>query len=367
MTEISIEKQRSPFSHRRRHPQRKGYILVATSLGMMFILGVGGLAIDVGRMYIAKNEAQAYVDSAALAAAAQLDNSLTGITRAQTAVSQTPMKWNLGTTGFSGVTTSFSTSDTGTFVSTPPNPPTAYDFVRVVANIQIPMYLLRPLVGPLSSIAASSVAGRQFLTTFPGGEFPFSPYTRKGYEGASPDDAVDPYGFKVGNSYTLHWGAPGDKSTCGTDKNAPTLATNGNVRGYCCAGSAVDIRGAVVGLGTIPVTIGDPLPMDNATRDNVNTTIGYRVQYDSDSASTSYAQYRSRGTGNRVRVVVVPVNAGPPSYINVGFAAFFLDRPDKYFPLNGNDSACGEYIGAWVPGSSTNTGGSGAYKIRLYQ
>ena len=45
---------------------RRGYITVMTCLSLAFLLAVSGLAIDVGRMYITKNEAQAYVDSAAL-------------------------------------------------------------------------------------------------------------------------------------------------------------------------------------------------------------------------------------------------------------------------------------------------------------
>ena len=65
--------------------EKRAYILVATALSLPFLLGVGGLAIDIGRMYITKNEAQAYVDSASLAAARQLDGTSAGITRATTA------------------------------------------------------------------------------------------------------------------------------------------------------------------------------------------------------------------------------------------------------------------------------------------
>ena len=47
----------------------RGYILVALTLGMVFLLGMAGLAIDVGRMYITKSEAQSFADSAAFSAA----------------------------------------------------------------------------------------------------------------------------------------------------------------------------------------------------------------------------------------------------------------------------------------------------------
>src|SRR5215470_5360025 len=93
--------------------RRRGYILVATTLSLSFLLGVCGLAIDIGRMYIAKNEAQAYVDSAALAAARQLDGSPAGITRASSAVGGDTDKWRFDTQSFTSVTTTFSTSANG--------------------------------------------------------------------------------------------------------------------------------------------------------------------------------------------------------------------------------------------------------------
>jgi hypothetical protein len=65
--------------------------------------------------------------------------------------------------------------------------------------------------------------------------------------------------------------------------------------------------------------------------------------------------------------VVVVVNGGPPNYTAVGFATFFLLPANSYNGLNGNQSACAEYIGAsWTEGvRMPPTGGSGAYHIRL--
>jgi Flp pilus assembly protein TadG len=350
--------------------RRSGYILIATSLALLFLLGAAGLAVDIGRMYITKNEGQAYVDSAALAAVSKLDGTAAGITRAQAAVSANTAKWRFETSPFTNVTTTFSTSDTGTFTATPPNPPTGYYFAKVAVSMDLPMYLIRVVSGPSARIDAVAIAGRQVITHIPGGEFPFSPYTRKGYPGAVPDDPDDPYGFKVGNDYTLHWGAPGNKSKCGTPRedSVPNLAVNGNIRAYCCAGDASSAREAIVGVATEPVTIGQSVPMDNAQRDTLNATIAERVLFDSDYTSSSYAQYLARGLGNRVRVVVVPINGGPPDYIALGFAGFFLKNAHDYQTLNGNDAACAEYIGAWVMGGTPETpGGTGAFKLRLFQ
>ena len=175
----------------------RGYIFIAMALSMAFLLGVLGLGIDLGRMYIAKTEAQAYVDSASLAAAQQLDGTSAGITRANNAVSGDTNQWRFDTSPFSGVTVAYGTSATGPFTTTPPNPPTGYSFAQVVASVSVPMYLIRVLTGPSSSVVASAVSGDVPITTLPSGVFPFSPFTREwtGVQNggvAQPDNASDP-------------------------------------------------------------------------------------------------------------------------------------------------------------------------------
>jgi len=67
---------------RRRFKQR-GYILLSVGSGAIVLLGAVGLAVDLGRMYIVKGEAQTFADSAALAAVLELDSTSAGITRAR--------------------------------------------------------------------------------------------------------------------------------------------------------------------------------------------------------------------------------------------------------------------------------------------
>jgi hypothetical protein len=320
-------------------------------------------------MYVTKNEAQAFADSAAIAAVRELDNTTDGINRAKAAVSANPNRWQFANTVFSSVTTTFATAEAGPYTATPPNPPLNYQYARVVTTVDLPMYLIRVVSGPTAQIAAGAVAGKSPMTSTPGGGFPFSPYTRKGYPGAVPDDAGDPFGFSLGNLYTLRWGAPGDKTTCGTDGDVVNLASNGSIRGYCCVhGSAAAIREAIVGGQTDPITIGQSVPMDNGAKNTEMTAIALRVQLDSDQTSAHYTDYFNNGTGNGARVVMVPVNGGPPDHIALGFAGFFLLPPGEYTKLNGNESACAEYIGAWVGGvPRPPTGGSGAYRIRLFR
>lgn len=308
---------------------------------------MAGLAVDIGRMYVTKSEAQSFADSAAFSAALQLDGTAAGVTRATTAVANNPKQWQFQTSAFTNVQTAFGTSSTGPWV-TNPNPATNYYFAQVQTSVSLPMYLIGALGASSSTIAAGAVAGRIAETSVPGGEFPFSPYTRI----ASPDNASDPFGYQVGNDYTLRWGAPGNNTTCGTDATQPNLATNGFYRGYCCvAQSAANVTQAIVGGATDPMTVGNPVEMDNGAQNVQPQDIGDRVNMDSDTTSTTYAQYLANGTGNGERVVMTPVNNGPPNFDVVGFAGFFLLNANYYSNIHGNQSACGEYIGTYVQGA----------------
>lgn len=63
----------------------RGFALLATGVGLLAIVGIAGITVDLGRMYIAKNELMAYTDAASIAAAVQLDGTAAGITRAKNA------------------------------------------------------------------------------------------------------------------------------------------------------------------------------------------------------------------------------------------------------------------------------------------
>lgn len=88
--------------------RRRGFVLIAMSITMLLLLAVMGLAFDLGRIYIARNEAQVFTDAAAMSAASKLDGSSHGIANAREAVARLPMRWNLGTREFTGVIVEFS-------------------------------------------------------------------------------------------------------------------------------------------------------------------------------------------------------------------------------------------------------------------
>lgn len=62
-----------------------GAFIVTAALFLLFLLGAMGLAIDYGRLFVVKTELQTAMDSCALAAAAELDGTAQGLSRATTA------------------------------------------------------------------------------------------------------------------------------------------------------------------------------------------------------------------------------------------------------------------------------------------
>jgi len=52
---------------------------IAVALMLLALIGIAGLTVDLARMYIARNELQAYADAASLAAVEQLDGTDLGV------------------------------------------------------------------------------------------------------------------------------------------------------------------------------------------------------------------------------------------------------------------------------------------------
>src|ERR1700726_3309610 len=95
--------------HRSSQPRsERGFVLIAMASCMFLLLAVLGLAFDLGRIYIARNEAQIFTDAAAMTAASKLDGTEAGVTKARESVAGLPIRWNLGTQSFKGVVLEFS-------------------------------------------------------------------------------------------------------------------------------------------------------------------------------------------------------------------------------------------------------------------
>src|SRR5713226_4549723 len=78
--------------------KKSGFVVVTMAVAAVALCGALGLSVDLGRMFIAKSETQAYSDAAALAAALKLNGTPSGISNAQNVASPTATTsnpWNL--------------------------------------------------------------------------------------------------------------------------------------------------------------------------------------------------------------------------------------------------------------------------------
>jgi Flp pilus assembly protein TadG len=349
-----------------RHARERGFALITAGISSVAILGMLGLAVDLGRLYIIRNEMQAYADSASLAAALELDGTSAGIARAQAAVAANTNRWNLGASSFRGTQVDFATAPAGSWEANP-SPAAKYTYARVRATGTAPLYFL-PIVSSSTSatVTAKAVAGQVPKPNFREGVLPFSPFA---HDNASPN-----FGFTPGQRYTLRWPAnpilnqnvcPGDNEQVWIDK---AKAGSSSDRGYIEENSAAVIRAAIESdYQTRPIGIGDTVEMTGGAKQTERDALIARINQDSDPVSTTYAQYKAGDLGNGRRIVAIAVNNGYPEFRVLGFAAFFLLAPSEG-GSGGNEPFCAEYIGPYVQGGRTaGAGGPGAYVVRLVQ
>jgi uncharacterized membrane protein len=141
-----------------------GFVLIATSIAMTLLLGVAGLAIDVGRLYVIRAELQSFTDAAALSAAMELNGTDSGVAHARTGAGRLAsgphaMRWDMGSQPITHTATSFSRDNKTWLEQTKPSADCR--FVRVVATEAAPLIFMR-IFQPLSSttVAAASVAAK---------------------------------------------------------------------------------------------------------------------------------------------------------------------------------------------------------------
>ena len=194
--------------------KQSGAVAAMTAFLMLFVLfAVGGLALDLGRLYIVKSELQNIADAAALAAAKDLDNTAAGVTAAYnsgTAIAGMN-RYNFNSTlALTTANFRFADSPDGPWYSysdTSSNP-SGRTFVEVdtrnSGNYQsIGTYLMR-IVGITSmSTLGYAVAGRYVNSVTPIGICAIDPNNRKAsYNYGSFTELVE-FGFRRGMSYNL--------------------------------------------------------------------------------------------------------------------------------------------------------------------
>ena len=149
--------------------KEKGFVLIVTCVTLALLLGLAGLVIDVGRMYVVKSELQAFADAASLNAALQLDGTKAGLSRARDAAAalasgDRAMRWDMGTKPISAFKLSFAKGDTSPDAESwreAPEDPSGYRFVKLTTEAMVPLTLLRVVAGiqpDASKVAAASTA-----------------------------------------------------------------------------------------------------------------------------------------------------------------------------------------------------------------
>jgi Flp pilus assembly protein TadG len=375
----------------------RGYILITTALLLAAILAISGLSFDIGRMYVARNEAQAYADAAALSAAKALNGTLNGINSARSAALAVRNRYNFNSATFTGTTVEFGTSVNGPWAAAPASG-AGVAYARVIATAPTNIIFLRFASGVPGSAspAAVAIAGQVPQSIFTEGLFPFSPFTVNntpphfGLQACPNPPSCDgafyalrwpPGSFSNPRRMRIQGGSP-NGNVCPGDFDAGTAtidkatAAASDIRGYYGPFGNASVQREAIINDEIPaglnLTIGTLLPMNGGGMQTQANSIAERVLQDTDSQSRTYAQYLARldGNGNRVgngrRVIGTPLNSGPPDYRVEAIAGFFLlDTP--WYNNNGNQPICAEYIGPFTLGAGSGgaAGTSGSYSVRL--
>jgi Flp pilus assembly protein TadG len=397
----------------------KGFVLVACMVCAVVLFGMAGLAIDVGRMYITKNEAQSFADSAALYAAQQLDGTPAGITAADNAVATNPNAWNFGTTAFTGTITEYSADgSTGWQTSDKVTAAAAANirYVRVTPVVNNVSLFLLPVTGTgtTATVKAQAIGGQVLLgcvscggaggaaaggaatSAAMGGAgassgspilFPYSPIANVDATRSSQLPATgDPFGFTQNVQYDLKWPANASVGTLGNNK-VPCAGDNN-------AAMVNRESGASSHLGEIVLNSASALAADITMQDDavgvsisidqsVNPTTGQknsivkalndRAAQDTDNTSLTYTEYLDRTTnhGNGRRLITVIVNNGygnsagvaypsDQQAIGLGYAQFLLLPTGSYTQNGGsNNPWCAVYVGP-APTTDTPDGGVGS-------
>lgn len=126
-----------------------GNVLVLTALGLTVLVGMIGMAFDVGMLYRAQRMAQKVADAGALAAAAEIGTDGTGQTAADLAATQDG--FTIGTTpGTMTVTPTVQTANSST------------GFVQVLVTEHTPTIFMPVLGSKFGTIDISGVAGASY-------------------------------------------------------------------------------------------------------------------------------------------------------------------------------------------------------------
>src|SRR6266446_3094326 len=107
-----------------RKKSERGFSLIMMSAAAVVMFGMLGLTTDLGRVFIVKNELQAFADASSVAAALQLNGTAAGLTAADAAAASGPSGptgtyngWHFDSQMVATPTVTYSTTYGGTYLS----------------------------------------------------------------------------------------------------------------------------------------------------------------------------------------------------------------------------------------------------------
>lgn len=209
-----------------------GAIIIFVAVGLVVLIGMMGLAFDLGHAYVNKSQLQNIADASALAGASALNGKPDGIDEAERRATDVGSLKLENTTEFNKVAVTIPPGNVkylkrldGKLLTKEEarDDPSEIRFVRVeVPSQPTTVYFARvvPGIGNVMNFGAQAVAGQEPLTEVCQGLDPFSPAVIPDQVGECP-----PFGYCPGRIYTLRL-SPG-----GSEKNCSEYGLPGGVTG----------------------------------------------------------------------------------------------------------------------------------------
>jgi Flp pilus assembly protein TadG len=397
-------------------------VLMTMAVTGIALIGAMGLAIDLGHIFIVKNETQAYVDAAAIAAALQMDGTTAGITRANTAATGLSAHWNFDSATLSAPTVEFSSASSGATWYTPANVTSALAptmlFARVTKTVAPNVYFV-PMVMPTpvysQNVQSRAIAGQvdfSAATSIVAGLGPFTGVAACNGTVNACESSAPNFGLTVGNEYDIQWPqyngnrgkckngitadcfvippCPGDTTldNAGGADPMQEVVTNwgSSINGYWGSNSTSQLNKyildteqlATLAIGTNidpSLSSGNKQGTAKILDDRVNEDlVNYDISGNGGSGLQKLTDYLANAAHNGRRMMPIPMvypNASNTTTV-VGYGQFLLisnvastGTSDYYakgdgnvYKGTGNDPYCAIYAGAWIMGSTNGGVGS---------
>src|SRR5260370_10864606 len=367
-----------------------GFMLITMAIAAIATVGALGMAVDVGRAFIAKNETQSFCDAAAYAAVLKLSVTSCGITTATAGFTNAVNPWNMNTASVSNPSVDFATSANGPW-SKNPSPATGYIYARVQASVDMPMYFIPVVINWVlpdsqtgrytQTVNTAAIAGQIPQTTFDRG---LAPYTV-----VSTNPGAADFALVVGNRYDIQWPAyNGTRAGCTpstpagcfvpppcsgesfASKAAVASYWGANLSGYWGSNSNSLINAEVLdNVQTSPITLGQNIftILTSGNKKAEAKALDTRVQEDGDYSDNDLTSYYANQNSNYRRFTAFPLVTPRTTHTPpvLGFASFFLvsdgSAASTYYEAgSGNDPYCAVYAGSYLPGGSGPPASGGA-------